>query len=96
MVLSIIRFRGCTAAANGLLQDANYVEVLLVEQDALLFQIVGNDSFMFTDRARTIIDLLQKHLHEISLAYGEIFNFLEMLLRLLDSLWWLQIVGETL
>lgn len=45
-------------AVYRLLEDANDVEILLIQQDPLLFQIMADDSFLLADGPRTAVDLL--------------------------------------
>ena len=51
---------------------------------------------MFADRARPIVDLLQKDLHKVGLAHCKVPHLLKMLLRFVQGLWRLQSLGEAL
>lgn len=84
-----------TSAAHSLLQDANDIEVLLVEEDALFAQIVRNDALLLSNGLGAAVDLLQKHLHEVGLADCEVTHLLQMVSSLLP-LRLLQRVSEPL
>ena len=59
-----------TGIADSLLQNADDVEVVLIEQYALLLQVVRNDAFLLADGLAARVYLLKEHLHEIGLADG--------------------------
>jgi len=63
-----LMFRGVTPTTDRLLQDAYNVEVLLVKQNTLLFQVVRDNPLLLPDGFRASVNFLKQHLHEVGLT----------------------------
>lgn len=58
-----------------LLENANDIEVFLVETDTLAFEILANDALLFLDGLGAAVNFLKEHLHEVGLANSEFSQF---------------------